>query len=96
MNIVRRFTQAGQSPFDQVEYTMRSSVLRNTDERMVYSTWSNGLCPAWVKRRTIFMSVPLKKKVFFEVNMLLSDWGNPESKLAEKTRITKWILYVIK
>ena len=24
--------------------------------------------------------------------MLLSDWGNPESKLAEKTRITKWIL----
>ena len=36
MNIVRRFTQAGQSPFDQVEYTMRSSVLRNTDGSTVF------------------------------------------------------------
>ena len=36
MNIVRRFTQPGQSPFDQVEYTMRSSVLRNTDGSTVF------------------------------------------------------------
>lgn len=36
MNIVRRFTQAGLSPFDQCEYTMRSSVLRNTDGSTVF------------------------------------------------------------
>jgi len=36
MRLVRRFTHAGTSPFDQFDYTMRSSVLRNTDGSVVF------------------------------------------------------------
>jgi ribonucleoside-diphosphate reductase alpha chain len=36
MNISRRFTKAGQNVFDQFEYTLRSSVLRNPDGSVVF------------------------------------------------------------
>jgi ribonucleoside-diphosphate reductase alpha chain len=36
MKITRRFTKAGQSVYDQFEYTYRSSVLRNTDGSTVF------------------------------------------------------------
>ena len=36
MQITRRFTQAGTSPYDLVEYTRRSSILRNPDGSVVF------------------------------------------------------------
>jgi ribonucleoside-diphosphate reductase alpha chain len=37
MKIIRRFTQAGVNVFDQFEYTLRSSTLRNTDGSVVFN-----------------------------------------------------------
>ena len=36
MRLVRRFTHAETSPFDQFDYTKRSSILRNTDGSVVF------------------------------------------------------------
>ncbi|MDP4229576.1 MAG: vitamin B12-dependent ribonucleotide reductase [Bacteroidota bacterium] len=36
MKVSRRFTQKGISPFDQFEYTLRSSVLRNPDGKPIF------------------------------------------------------------
>ena len=37
MQITRKFTQAGKSPFDEFEYTMRASVLRNPDGKPIFN-----------------------------------------------------------
>jgi len=37
MQITRRFTQAGTSPFDEFQYTKRASVLRNPDGKPIFS-----------------------------------------------------------
>jgi len=65
MNIVRSFTQAGQSPFDQVEYTMRSSVLRNTDGSTVFQMDNIEVPAQWSQVATdILAQITFAKRVF--------------------------------
>ena len=37
MQITRRFTQAGTTPYDQFQYTSRASVLRNPDGKPIFN-----------------------------------------------------------
>ncbi len=47
MKVTRRFTTADKSPYDQFEYTRRSSVLRNTDGSVVFQMDDIEVPTAW-------------------------------------------------
>src|SRR5688572_29224786 len=47
MKVTRRFTQKGISPYDQFEYTLRSSVLRNPDGKPIFEMHDIEVPRAW-------------------------------------------------
>ncbi|MDW8225955.1 MAG: vitamin B12-dependent ribonucleotide reductase, partial [Bacteroidota bacterium] len=47
MNIPRRFTEAGRSPYDYFSYERRSSVLRNPDGTVVFDIHNNEVPTQW-------------------------------------------------
>src|SRR5690606_1039564 len=47
MKITRRFTKAGQNVYDQFEYTLRSSMLRNPDGSVVFEMHDIEVPKSW-------------------------------------------------
>ncbi len=84
MNIARRFTQAGISPYSQFDYTIRASVLRNTDGSTVFnmqdievpSQWSQVATDILAQKYFRKAGVPLVDK---EGNPVLDENGNQKT-----------------
>ncbi len=84
MQISRRFTKDGASPFDQFEYTTRSSVLRNTDGSPVFEMNDIEVPKQWSQMATDILAqkyfrkagVPLKDK---NGKALLNEDGTPKT-----------------
>jgi ribonucleoside-diphosphate reductase alpha chain len=84
MNIARRFTQPGISPYSQFDYTIRASVLRNTDGSTVFnmqdievpSQWSQVATDILAQKYFRKAGVPLVDK---EGNPVLDENGNQKT-----------------
>jgi ribonucleoside-diphosphate reductase alpha chain len=84
MNIARRFTQPGISPYSQFDYTIRASVLRNTDGSTVFnmqdievpSQWSQVATDILAQKYFRKAGVPLVDK---EGNPVLDENGNQKN-----------------
>ena len=55
MRINRHFTQAGQSPFDMVEWTTRDSVITNPDGSVVFEMKDAEVPAEWTQLATDIM-----------------------------------------
>jgi ribonucleoside-diphosphate reductase alpha chain len=74
MRIVRRFTRAGVSVYDQIEYTLRSSVLRNPDGSVVFKMDNIEVPKQWSQVATDILA----QKYFRKAGVPLTDeQGNP-------------------
>lgn len=92
MRLVRRFTHAETSPFDQFDYTKRSSILRNTDGSVVFqmdnievpSQWSQVATDILAQKYFRKAGVPQVQK---DGSPLLDEKGNqvlgPETSLKQ-------------
>ena len=82
MQITRRFTQAGQSVYDQFEYTLRSSVLRNPDGSVVFQMHDIEVPKGWSQVATDIMAQKYFRKAGVPQldpngNPLTDESGNP-------------------
>ncbi|MFN8360193.1 MAG: LAGLIDADG family homing endonuclease [Candidatus Kapaibacterium sp.] len=74
MKIQRRFTKSGISPYDQFEYTRRSSVLRNPDGSLVFNMENIEVPSHWSQVATDILA----QKYFRKAGIPLTDeHGNP-------------------
>ncbi len=69
MNIQRRFTQVGVSVFDQFDYTLRSSTLRNTDGSVVFQMDNIEVPKQWSQVATDILA----QKYFRKAGVPLTD-----------------------
>ena len=82
MNIERRFTAAGTSPYDLVQYTRRSSVLRNPDGSTVFQMDDIEVPSRWSQVATDILAQKYFRKAGVPVvdengKAVLDDKGNP-------------------
>ncbi len=74
MNIQRRFTQVGVNVFDQFEYTMRTSTLRNTDGSVVFQMDNIEVPKQWSQVATDILA----QKYFRKAGVpLVDETGSP-------------------
>lgn len=74
MNIPRRFTQSGISPYSQFEYTRRASVLRNPDGSLVFNMENIEVPSHWSQVATDILA----QKYFRKAGVpLVDEQGNP-------------------
>ncbi|TAE28602.1 MAG: vitamin B12-dependent ribonucleotide reductase [Candidatus Kapaibacterium sp.] len=69
MNIQRRFTQVGVNVFDQFDYTLRSSILRNTDGSVVFQMDNIEVPKQWSQVATDILA----QKYFRKAGVPLTD-----------------------
>ncbi len=74
MNIPRRFTKSGGSPYSQFEYTRRASVLRNPDGSLVFNMENIEVPSHWSQVATDILA----QKYFRKAGVpLVDEQGNP-------------------
>jgi ribonucleoside-diphosphate reductase alpha chain len=84
MQVMRRFTQAGKSPYGQFDYTSRSSVLRNTDGSVVFQMDNIEVPAHWSQVATDILAQKYFRKAGVpQVNAdnmpVLDENGNPKT-----------------
>jgi ribonucleoside-diphosphate reductase alpha chain len=84
MKITRRFTTSGTSPYDLVQYTRRSSVLRNPDGSTVFQMDDIEVPARWSQVATDILAQKYFRKAGVPVvdehgNPVLDDKGNPKT-----------------
>jgi len=82
MKITRRFTKAGQNVYDQFEYTLRSSMLRNPDGSVVFEMHDIEVPKSWSQVATDILAQKYFRKAGVpqldrEGNPVLDGDGNP-------------------
>ncbi|HYM19956.1 MAG TPA: vitamin B12-dependent ribonucleotide reductase [Candidatus Kapabacteria bacterium] len=82
MKVARRFTQKGTSPFDQFEYTSRSSVLRNPDGKPIFEMHDIEVPRQWSQVATDILAQKYFRKAGVQQrdengNMLIGEDGKP-------------------
>src|SRR2546423_3808233 len=82
MKVSRRFTQKGISPYDQFEYTLRSSVLRNPDGKPVFEMHDIEVPSKWSQVATDILAQKYFRKAGVPQrdgngNLLIGEDGKP-------------------
>ncbi len=82
MKISRRFTKKGVSPFDQFEYTLRSSVLRNPDGKPIFEMHDIEVPSKWSQVATDILAQKYFRKAGVPQrdgngNLLIGEDGKP-------------------